>query len=392
MAVDVRQEISNVDRLHKELADEVAGLPGALQSFTPELLVDYLAATFKECDSESRSCKAQEEAAVMDAAAERIHATIRETERTSVTSVEEMGLPEGVEDEKGLMLVRCKTCARVLLAGSCAAHEEHCRAPPAPFRPAASPGPSSTTASVPASSGPASISQGKPAPARRKKAASVPKSKLGPGKKQAAAATGKPLPCSMVARQPPQLMRPPLYPGPAKIPNNFLGGGLDDFAFGASLDWLDPGGALPPAAATSTTQTAARAAAAKPAQTKGPAQAPTRQGPTSNTHGPFLPHPQRPRSTMPKRRLARMQRVAQMGQPALLNGPRVSMQRLGPDFMPISPMGCADGGSAEAANPLKRSFSGDAGLPPPTKKLASLQQLHHTTLPVLRRPEDFKPF
>ena len=86
------------------------------------------------------------------------------------------------------------------------------------------------------------------------------------------------------------------------------------------------------------------------------------------------------------------QRVAQMGQPALLNGPRVSMQRLGPDFMPISPMGCADGGSAEAANPLKRSFSGDAGLPPPTKKLASLQQLHHTTLPVLRRPEDFKPF
>lgn len=207
--------------------------------------------------------------------------------------------------------------------------------------------------------------QGKPAPARRKKAASVPKSKLGPGKKQAAAATGKPLPCSMVAHQPPQLMRPPLYPGPAKvpvpvpgqqhllapslsadarnrpastsaaaqpagsrrpgqlnqhgaaanggppgsqqmwaslqIPNNFLGGGLDDFAFGASLDWLDPGGALPPAAATSATQTAARAAAAKPAQTKGPAQAPTRQGPTSNTHGPFLPHPQRPRSTIPKR-------------------------------------------------------------------------------------------
>lgn len=76
-----------------------------------------------------------------------------------MTSVEEMGLPEGVEDEKGLILVRCKTCARVLLAGSCAAHEEHCRAPPAPFRPAASPGPSSTTASVPASSGPASISQ-----------------------------------------------------------------------------------------------------------------------------------------------------------------------------------------------------------------------------------------
>jgi hypothetical protein len=34
--------------IHAELADEVAGLPGILQSFTPELLVDYLATIFKE--------------------------------------------------------------------------------------------------------------------------------------------------------------------------------------------------------------------------------------------------------------------------------------------------------------------------------------------------------
>ena len=148
---------------------------------------------------EGPSCsRAQEEAAAMDAAAERIQvgkslqptpcsslthahtradgllacklrciniavqATIKETERTSVTRVEEMGLPEGVEDEKGLMLVRCKTCAHVLLAGSCAAHEEKCRSAPAPLRPAGSPAPTSTTASVPASSGPGSISQARP--------------------------------------------------------------------------------------------------------------------------------------------------------------------------------------------------------------------------------------
>ena len=86
-------------------------------------------------------------------------ATILETERTSVAPVEEMGLPAGEEDDKGLLLVRCKTCARVLLAGSLAAHEEQCRSAPMPFRPAASPAPSSTTASMPASSGPASISQ-----------------------------------------------------------------------------------------------------------------------------------------------------------------------------------------------------------------------------------------
>lgn len=38
-----------------ELADEVAGLPGALHSYTPELLVDYLAATFKEGDNDPKS-------------------------------------------------------------------------------------------------------------------------------------------------------------------------------------------------------------------------------------------------------------------------------------------------------------------------------------------------
>ncbi len=205
--------------------------------------------------------------------------------------------------------------------------------------------------------------QGKPAPARRKKAASMPKSKLGPGKKQAAAEAGKPLPCSMASRQAPQLMRPPLYPGPAKgpaplvgqqhllppqhmaprfspearnrpgsisgmgapqpgsskrpvqgptanggapssqqmwallqIPNNFLGGGLDDL--GLSLDWLDPGGAMPPAPAASSVQPTARMAPAKPAQAKGVGHAPTR---TTNAHGPFLPHPRRPRSALPRR-------------------------------------------------------------------------------------------
>lgn len=38
-----------------ELTDEVAGLPGALHSTTPDLLVDYLAATFKEGDSNAIS-------------------------------------------------------------------------------------------------------------------------------------------------------------------------------------------------------------------------------------------------------------------------------------------------------------------------------------------------
>ncbi len=89
------------------------------------------------------------------------------------------------------------------------------------------------------------------------------------------------------------------------------------------------------------------------------------------------------------------QRIAQNGQPSLLSGPRVSMQRMVPDFVPIAPIGCADGGSQrlpESANPLKRSYTGDfAAQLPPAKKVASLQQLHHA-LPVLRRPEDFKPF
>ena len=70
---------------------------------------------------------------------------------------------------------------------------------------------------------------------------------------------------------------------------------------------------------------------------------------------------------------------------------RVSMQRLMPDnFVPVSALGCADGGGqrVEAVNVLKRSYSGDPGVLPPTKKLAPLQ---HQALPMLR-PEEFKPF
>lgn len=206
--------------------------------------------------------------------------------------------------------------------------------------------------------------QGKPAPARRKKAASVPKSKLGPGKKQGAAEAGKALPCSTAARQVPQLMRPPLYPGPAKvpvgqqqqlasqhmaprftpearnrpgttcgmgvpqpangrnpsqhgvvanrgipsshqwaslqIPHNFPGGGFDDL----SLDWLDdPGGMLAPNA--SAVQLNARSAPPKPVQSRGAAliapQGPKRRKPSDNSNGPFLPHPRRLRSVHPKR-------------------------------------------------------------------------------------------
>ncbi len=206
--------------------------------------------------------------------------------------------------------------------------------------------------------------QGKPAPARRKKAASVPKSKLAPGKKQGGAEAGKALPCSTAARQVPQLMRPPLYPGPAKvpvgqhqllvpqqmvprfalearnppgstsgmgapqlansrhpaqhgaaanggvpsshqwaslqIPQNFPGGAFDDL----SLDWLDdPGGMLVPNA--SSAQLKARSVPAKPAQSRGALpvvpQAPKRWRPSDNSHGPFLPHPRRLRSAHPKR-------------------------------------------------------------------------------------------
>lgn len=75
--------------------------------------------------------------------------------------MDDMGLPSGEEDENGLKLMRCTMCDRVLFAGSCAAHEQHCRIePPQQQRLSPSPAPSSTTASVPVSSnGRASISQ-----------------------------------------------------------------------------------------------------------------------------------------------------------------------------------------------------------------------------------------
>jgi hypothetical protein len=190
--------------------------------------------------------------------------------------------------------------------------------------------------------------QGKPAPARRKKAALLAKSKLGPGKILDVPVAGAELPvlaCSTAARQPSQL-RPPLYPSPAKeiatghgllpvsaglhISPRFSGevrhpagrasAQLGPAAKGSSgagpgHTWAAlplPNGILGPSSAHAFSQTESgwldpQKAAAAP----GCSHAPHTMGsadptwssmrPWQNRLGKFLPHPQRRRSEYPRR-------------------------------------------------------------------------------------------